>query len=288
MKSSTQIKALIRNLAKEKEVNAQILLRNYMLERLLERISSSEYKDNFILKGGMLVAALVGVDMRSTIDMDATIKSFPVNQESIESLFKMILAVPLEDGVELTLKRIEEIRDEDQYTGYRVSIEAVMDNARVPIKVDITTGDEVTPKEVIYTFDLLLEDRSIDILAYNIETVIAEKFETILTRNITNTRMRDFYDIYILLKLQGQGHRVEPALLSEDVRKTAEKKGSVSTLSDGQAILEEVRLDDGLEWHWVNYQRKNSYADDITWEDINVSLSELWKIISVNLKHNNY
>ncbi|MEC1771951.1 nucleotidyl transferase AbiEii/AbiGii toxin family protein [Schinkia azotoformans] len=281
MKSSTQIKALIRNLAKEKEVNAQILLRNYMLERLLERISSSEYKDNFILKGGMLVAALVGVDMRSTIDMDATIKSFPVNRESIEAVFKMILAVPLDDGVEMKLKRIEEIRDEDQYNGYRVSIEAVMDNARIPIKVDITTGDEITPKEVIYTFDLLLENRSIDILAYNIETVIAEKFETILTRNITNTRMRDFYDIHILLKLQG--HRVEPALLSEAVRKTAEKRGSVSTLSDGQAILEEVRLDDSLERHWVNYQRKNSYADDITWEDINVSLSELWKIISVNL-----
>lgn len=238
MKSSTQIKALIRNLAKEKEVNAQILLRNYMLERLLERISSSEYKDNFILKGGMLVAALVGVDMRSTIDMDATIKSFPVNQESIEAVFKMILAVPLDDGVEMKLKRIEEIRDEDQYNGYRVSIEAVMDNARIPIKVDITTGDEITPKEVIYTFDLLLENRSIDILAYNIETVIAEKFETILTRNITNTRMRDFYDIHILLKLQG--HRVEPALLSEAVRKTAEKRGSVSTLSDGQAILEPI------------------------------------------------
>lgn len=187
-----------------------------MLERLLERISRSEYKDNFILKGGMLVAALVGVDMRSTIDMDATIKSFPVDPESIEAVFNVILGVPMDDGVEMTLKRVDEIRDEDQYNGYRVSIEAVMDNARVPIKVDITTGEEITPKEVIYTFDLLLEDRSIDILAYNIETVIAEKFKTLLTRGITNTRMRDFYDIYILVKLQG--HRVEHAVLGDAVR----------------------------------------------------------------------
>lgn len=281
MNSSTQIKALIRNLAKEKEINAQILLRNYMLERLLERISKSEYKDNFILKGGMLVAALVGVDMRSTIDMDATIKSFPVNQDSIEAVFNVILTVPVDDGVAMTLKRVEEIRAEDQYNGYRASIEATLDNARIPIKVDITTGDEITPKEVVYTFDLLLEDRSIDILAYNIESVIAEKFETILTRSITNTRMRDFYDIYILLKLQG--HRIDHVLLSEAVRKTAEKRGSISALLDAQAILEEVRFDDGLQKHWVNYQRKNNYADDIAWEDIYVSLMNLWKLIHKNL-----
>lgn len=281
MKSSTQIKALIRNLAKEKEVNAQILLRNYMLERLLERISRSEYKDNFILKGGMLVAALVGVDMRSTIDMDATIKSFPVDRESIEAVFNVILGMPIDDGVEMTLKQIDEIRDEDQYNGYRVSIEATMDNARIPIKVDITTGDLITPKEVIYTFDLLLEDRSIDILAYNIETVIAEKFETLLTRGITNTRMRDFYDIYILVKLQG--HKVENAVLSDAVRKTAEKRGSISALSSGQAILDEVRFDDGMQRHWLNYQMKNSYADDIRWEDISVSLINLWNVINTNL-----
>lgn len=281
MKSSTQIKALIRNLAKEKEINAQILLRNYMLERLLERISRSEYKNNFILKGGMLVAALVGVDMRSTIDMDATVKSFPVDQGSIEAVFKVILAMPIDDGVEMTLKRIDEICDEDQYSGYRVSIEAVMDNARIPIKVDITTGDEITPKEVMYTFDLLLEDRSIDILAYNIETVIAEKFETILTRGIANTRMRDFYDIFILVKLQG--NQVENAVLGEAVRKTAEKRGSISTLSGGQAILDEVRFDDGLQRHWLNYQRKNNYADDISWEDISVSLISLWNLILENL-----
>lgn len=282
MRTSTQIKALIRNLAKEKEVNAQILLRNYMLERLLERISKSEYQNHFILKGGMLVASLVGVDMRSTIDMDATIKSFSVDKTSIEAVFNVILNLPIDDGVGMTLKRVDEIRDEDQYKGYRVSIEAIMDNARVPIKVDITTGDQITPKEVMYTFNLMLENRSIDILAYNIETVIAEKFETLLTRGITNTRMRDFYDIYILVKLQG--HRVDYVVLKNAVRKTAIKRGSISILSEGQVILDEVRFDSGMQRHWLNYQKKNDYADDITWEEVNDSLIHLWHVIDTNLE----
>lgn len=254
MKNPTRIKSLIRNLAKEKEINAQILLRNYMLERLLERVSRSEYKDSFILKGGMLVASLIGVDMHSTIDMDATIKSFLVNRESIEFIFEEILTIEMNDDVIMTLKRIDEIRDTDQYNGYRISIDAVLGNARIPIKVDITTGDVITPKEVIYTYDLLLEDRSIDILAYNIETVIAEKFETILTRDITNTRMRDFYDIYILIKLQGS--RINDLILSEAIKKTVANRGSVFVLTDGQAILENVKFDEGLQKHWVNYQRK--------------------------------
>lgn len=281
MRSITQIKDLIRNLAKQKDINAQILLRNYMLERLLERISRSQYKDKFILKGGMLVAAIVGVDMRSTIDMDATIKSLPVSKESIQEVFNSILTVSVDDGVDMKLKRIDEIRAEDHYDGYRVSIEGLMGNARIPIKVDITTGDEITPREVIYTFDLLLENRSIDILAYNIETVIAEKFETILTRGIANTRMRYYYDIFILLKLQG--HRIDNPLLGEAVRKTAEKRGSITILSNGQAVLNDILLDDILLDHWLRYQKKYTYADDITWEEIKKSIMNLWGIIVEDL-----
>lgn len=201
MKNLRQLKDLIKNMSRENNINAQILLRNYMLERLLERISLSDFGDKFILKGGMLIAALVGIDMRSTVDMDATIKSYPVTKESIEDAFDNILSVSIDDGVSMEFKGIEDIRTEDEYNGFRVSLEARMENARIPLKVDITIGDKITPKEVIYTFKLLLEDRSIDILAYNIETVIAEKLETIISRGIANTRMRDFYDIYILLKV---------------------------------------------------------------------------------------
>lgn len=266
MNNLRQLKDLIKNLSKENNLNAQILLRNYMLERLLERISLSDFRDKFILKGGMLIAALVGIDMRSTVDMDATIKSYPVTEKSIIDAFDHILSVPIEDGVRMEFKGIEEIRAEDEYDGFRVSLEARMESARIPLKVDITTGDEITPKEVVYTFDLLLEDRSIDILAYNIETVIAEKLETIISRGIANSRMRDFYDIYILLKVHG--NKVNKSLLAEAVMATAKRRGSLDVLLEGQLILEEVFTSEILQGYWARYQKKYSYANDISWEEM--------------------
>lgn len=284
MKTSRQLKDLIKNMANEKDINAQILLRNYMLERLLERISISEFKDKFILKGGMLVAALVGVDMRSTIDMDATIKSYPVTEKSIREAFDIILSVPLNDGVQIIYIKIEEIRAEDEYNGFRVSLEALMENARIPIKVDITSGDEITPKEVVYTFDLLLEDRSIDILAYNLETVLAEKIETIISRGIANTRMRDFYDIYILLKLQG--YNIDNDLLTKALIATAKKRGSINLLDEGGLILKEVFADNSSYKHWTRYQVKYIYANDISWKEIETSVMELWSTLGINLEDN--
>lgn len=238
MRNLRQLKDLIKNMAKEKNINAQILLRNYMLERLLERIALSEFKDNFILKGGMLVAGLVGVDMRSTVDMDATIKSYPVSLETIKYFLDSILSMEIDDGVDIKLIKIDEIRAEDDYAGFRVSLEAQMDNARIPLKIDITTGDKITPKEVVYTHDLLLEDRSIEILAYNIETVVAEKLETLIARGIANTRMRDFYDIYILSKVQG--HNIDNDILTKALMSTSKKRGSESVLLDGDLIISEV------------------------------------------------
>ena len=277
MKNSRQLKDLIKNMAKEKDINAQILLRNYMLERLLERISLSDFKDKFILKGGMLVAALVGVDMRSTIDMDATIKSYPVTPGTIKNAFDSILSVSIDDAVDMKLIKIEDIRAEDDYDGFRVSLEAVMDNARIPLKVDITTGDKITPREVVYQFDLLLENRSIEILAYNIETVIAEKLETLITRGIANTRMRDFYDIYILLKVQS--HNINNKLLARALIATSEKRGSIHILSDRELIIEEVLSNETLYNHWLRYQKKYNYADDISWEQINKTVLNLLKVL---------
>ncbi len=176
--------------------------RNFMLERLLERISVSEYKHSFILKGGMLIAAMVGIDTRTTMDMDATIKGQTLTETEITNIMKDILSIPFDDDVILSFRDIEEIREEADYPGYRVSIEAVLDKTKQVLKVDITTGDFVTPREVEYKFRLMFEDRAISIMAYNLETVLAEKFETVITRGLTNTRMRDFYDIYILTSTQ--------------------------------------------------------------------------------------
>lgn len=274
MKSLRQVKDLIRNRAKEDNVNAQILLRNYMLERLLERISLSEYKNNFILKGGMLVMAMVGENKRSTIDMDVTTKRFPVNLKSIEAALKTILAVDVGDGVYMEVSKIEQTRADDEYDGFRISLNAFLENAKIPIKVDITTGDKITPKEISYKYELLLEDRSIDVLSYNLETVLAEKLETIITRSTANTRMRDYYDIYILLNVYGD--QLDRALLANALNETAEHRGTTHVLLDGKEILLEIFQSSELLNHWTRYQKKYNYADEISWNQINITITSLW------------
>ena len=201
IKTARQLKDLIRNLSKDKSADAQILMRNYMMERFLERISLSEYRDKFILKGGMLVAAMVGLDARSTMDIDATVKGATVGIEEVENMIASIISVPVDDGVEFRVKRISEIMDEAEYPGIRISMETEFDGVITPLKIDISTGDAITPREVRYSFKLMLEDRSIEIWAYNLETVLAEKLETVVSRATTNTRMRDFYDLHILSQL---------------------------------------------------------------------------------------
>jgi hypothetical protein len=171
MKTSTQLKALIRNLSKDKGIKAEILLRNFMFERLLERIAVSEYKNQFILKGGMLIASIVGIEARSTMDIDATIRGFKLTEEELKAVFEKILSIPLDDGVSMTLRKLENIRDDAEYPGIRASINAVLDKTRQTVKVDITTGDRITPHAVEYPLKLMLEDRSINILTYNLETV---------------------------------------------------------------------------------------------------------------------
>lgn len=274
MKSSTQLKALIRNLAKEKNINAQILMRNYMLERLLERISLSKYRFNFVLKGGMLVAAMVGLDARATMDMDATIKGYPLSEEPVREVFEEILTVPIDDGTQIRIKHIDAIRDEADYNGLRVSLEAIFDGIRTPLKIDITAGDKITPREISYRFNLMFEDRQIDIFAYNLETVLAEKLETVMSRGITNTRMRDFYDIFILLKMHWDS--LDKELLAKALVSTAENRGTSGSLADGRVIVGEVLKDIPMQGLWESYRKKYSYAEDISWDEVMAVVLELW------------
>lgn len=266
IKTARQLKDLIRNLSREKSADAQILMRNYMMERFLERISLSEYRDKFILKGGMLVAAMVGLDARSTMDLDATIKGANVNVEDIENLISSIVTVPIDDGVKFQLKSISEIMDEAEYPGIRVSMSTTFDGVVTPLKIDISTGDAITPREVRYSFKLMLEDRSIDIWAYNLETVLAEKLETIITRTTTNTRMRDFYDIYILEQLHGT--TLNPKILHDALLATAHKRGSEKYLNQAEEVFDEVENDSVMQKLWETYRKKFSYASDLEWDVI--------------------
>ena len=275
MKSSTQLKALIRNLSKEKKIDAHILMRNYMLERFLERISLSPYKNNFILKGGMLVSAMVGIDARATMDMDATIKGYPLSEETIRPILETILSVPIDDEVKMTVKNIGLIHEESEYGGLRVSIETLFDGVRTPLKIDITTGDKITPKEITYKFELMFEKRSINILAYNLETVLAEKLETTITRGITNTRMRDFYDIHILQKLYSD--TINPNNLKAALLATTNERGTSALLSEWEKNISMISNDKGLQSLWKDYQNKFSYAEDISWDEIVRSFKLLWE-----------
>ncbi len=262
MKTSTQLKALVRNLSKKSNVEAEILLRNFMLERFLERIAASKYKHNFILKGGMLIAAMVGIDTRTTMDMDATIKGQTLTATEITTIIEDILATPVADGVEFSMRGIEEIREEADYPGYRVSIGAVLDKTKQTLKIDITTGDFVTPREIEYSFKLMFEDRTISIMAYNLETVLAEKFETVVTRSVTNTRMRDFYDIYILTTMQQFNSDTFRAAL----QKTVEKRGTSEQMGDMTDAIQTVANSPIMLDLWQRYQKKYSYAADVTWK----------------------
>ena len=276
--TARQLKDLIRNLSKKKSADAQILMRNYMMERFLERISLSEYKDKFILKGGMLVAAMVGLDARATMDLDATIKGANVSLTDVETIISNIIAIPIDDGVSFCIKRISEIMEEADYPGVRVSMETKFDGVITPLKIDISTGDVITPKEIRYRFNLMFEDRTIEVWAYNLETVLAEKLETVISRNVTNTRMRDFYDIYILQKLYGEQLRKE--VLWNALVATARKRGTLQQVESGDTkeVFDEVETSSVMENLWKAYQKNYYYAANISWQMVMQSIRFLYEI----------
>lgn len=265
-KNPMQLKAFIKKKAAEKNISAQLVMQNYMLERLLERISLSSYKYNFILKGGFLISSIVGLDTRATMDLDTTIKGFTLTHESIREVFREICAVEVADDVHFELAGISDIREDDDYPGIRVALKANYPPISVPLTVDVTTGDVITPREIEYTFLLLFDDRTIRILAYNLETVLAEKTETVLSRSIANTRPRDFYDIHILYALHGA--ECDAKTLLQALERTADKRGSRKVLEVYPDIIAEIRASKQLRGFWKKYQRDFDYAKDISFDDV--------------------
>lgn len=264
-KNPMQLKAFIRKKAAEKNISAQLVMQNYMLERLLERISLSKYKRNFILKGGFLISAIVGLDTRATMDLDTTIRGFTLTHESIREIFEEICAIEISDDVHFELTDISDIREGDDYPGIRVSLKANYPPISVPLTVDVTTGDVITPGEIEYTFFLLFDDRTISIFAYNLETVLAEKIETVLSRGVANTRPRDFYDIHILWALRGA--ECSRKTLLQALERTADKRGSREVLNLYTDIVAEIRESKQLREFWKKYQRTFDYAKDISFDD---------------------
>jgi predicted nucleotidyltransferase component of viral defense system len=264
--TSKQMKDLLNNMAKKTGVNVQILQRNYMMERLLERISLSKYMDNFILKGGILVAAMVGIDSRSTMDLDASVKNIELSRDGIEKIFSDLVSMDIGDDVSIVIKSIDEIREEFEYGCFRVSLQGTVDETVIPMKVDISTGDVITPREVKYSFRLILENRTIDIWAYNLETVLAEKMETTVSRNILNTRMRDFYDIKVLYSLMKND--LDISLLKKALKQTAQKRNAENAVRDYAKILDDIMNNSDIKNLWKNFQKKFPYASELEWSDV--------------------
>ncbi|WP_368293591.1 nucleotidyl transferase AbiEii/AbiGii toxin family protein [Dehalobacter sp. TBBPA1] len=273
-----QLKAYIKKMAAEKNISAQLVMQNYMLERLLERISVSKYQPNLILKGGFLISAIVGLDTRATMDLDTTIKGFDVTHDAVRGIFEGICTISLDDDVNFEVLNTSDIREGDDYPGIRVSLRANYPPLAVPLSVDVTTGDKITPKEIEYSFKLLFGDRTIKIMAYNLETVLAEKLETVITRGIANTRPRDFYDIYILYQLRG--HECDKSVLKTALVATASKRKSSSILANYNKVMESIVSSEQLMGFWRKYQTDFDYAQDISFIDVCHRINQIFEEIN--------
>jgi predicted nucleotidyltransferase component of viral defense system len=266
MSKAMQLKAKIKNLALKNHVPAQAVLQNFMLERLLERISLSKYKDMVILKGGMLIASMVGINSRTTMDMDATLRGYPLTEKAIQEALSEICAIPLGDEVTLELDHIAPIREDDEYGGFRVAIIARYESINTPLKIDITTGDIITPDAIRYAFHSNFENKKIEVWAYNVETILAEKVETILRRSVLDTRPRDFYDVYIIMKTQRQ--TIHKRIFASALSATSKKRLSLGALQDKDKILLTIKTDPIMRQRWDRYCKDNYYANGIEFDEV--------------------
>jgi predicted nucleotidyltransferase component of viral defense system len=276
--TSRQLKALVRNKSGGDSSKAQIIIRNYCMERFLERVAASVYKDKLILKGGILVSSMIGIDRRSTMDIDATIRNYPLTESDARSIVEEIAQVEIDDGMTFIVTDSHEIMEESDYAGVRVMAEAILETMTTPLKIDFSTGDVITPKEINFSYKLMFEDRSIELLAYNLETILAEKLETIISRGTVNTRMRDFYDIYVLTVTDG--FSFDESVMREAFMQTTLKRGSTPAVQDATLTLKEVEASVEMQRLWENYQNKFDYAKEVSWSMAIISTQSLYGVIN--------
>lgn len=271
IRTATQLKAKVRNLSGGDSTKAQTLIRNFIMERFLERIALSQYRNNFILKGGMLVAAVVGLDTRATMDIDTTVRSLNLDKESATRTIEDIISVEIPDGVQFKITKVTDIMEEHDYPGIRFMLEATLDKMRQAIKIDISTGDIITPRAVEYSYKLMFEDRAISLWTYNLETLLAEKLETIMARGTANTRMRDFYDIHVI----NHQESFDKEVLRKAFLATSEKRDSTIQIPDFRDILSSVESDEAMQTQWESFKTDSFFVGELSWEDVMESVKEL-------------
>lgn len=277
MKTPEQLKGTIRSIAAKKNLRAQEVLQMFLFERVLERLASSAYKDNFILKGGLLISSMIGISERTTMDMDTTVRGITMEENEIVKAIKEILAMDVNDGMVFEYQDIEPIREEDAYNNFRVHLNAKYGKIDSPMKIDVTTGDAITPAAIRYDFPMLFEEKSIPVMAYTLETILAEKYETILRRNIGTTRARDFYDLHTLFR--GRRSEVRPEIFRVAVLHTAKKRASVQEIEDWREILQDIREEHQLYRLWDNYVAENKYIGELKFQTVLDTLGEIGKLL---------
>ena len=271
IRSATQLKAKVRNISGGDSTKTQTLIRNFIMERFLERIALSPYRNNFILKGGMLVSAVIGLDTRATMDIDTTVKSLELSKDNMVKIVEEIIAVEIPDGVHFNITKVADIMEEHDYPGIRFMLEATLDNLRQAIKIDISAGDIIVPGAVEYSYKLMFEDRTISLWTYNLETLLAEKMETIMARGTANTRMRDFYDIHVISRQE----TIDLTIFKMAFLATSSKRNTTDQISDLRNILATVESDDIMMKQWENFRKDSFFIDELTWDEVMESVKLL-------------
>ena len=264
IKTSRQLKDKVSNLSGNDSKKSQTLIRKYMMERFLARIAHSEYRNNFILKGGMLVSAIVGVEARATMDIDTTVRMLHLTKEKAKDVITEIMKIDLDDGMSYEIKKVEDIMEEHDYSGVRFTVNVVLEKLRDTIKIDISTGDEITPSAIEFSYSMMFDDEKLNIWSYNLETMLAEKLETVIARSTFNTRMRDFYDIHILWVEKADKINIETLRLA--IINVARKRGTLNLFEDTDEILDSIQESEYLRNNWSNYQKANYYVGDLSWD----------------------
>ena len=280
MKTSEQIKGAIRNISKKTGVNPNSLLQMCLFEGILEKLSKSKYSENFILKGGLLISSLIGVDMRSTMDMDTTLRGIPLNEESISNILNEILAIEIDADIEYKLIKLSPIRQEDVYEDFCASISCIFGKINATLNIDITTGDVITPREMNYSYSKILEEGTIPIMTYTIETILAEKFETISSRNITTTRARDFYDLCMIYSIYKD--KIDKDILRKAIERTSKYRGSFEIVLQHKEIVELFRESETPKELWKKYTQNNPYVEDIDFLDTISVYEKIGTVLNVN------